>query len=122
MATILVIDDDPRILEVISRCLEAKGHEVITADSGEKGLKIVGKGWKQPNLIILDVQMEGINGLEVLKKIKQHEKTLAIPVIMLTGLCDKDTMNTAMSEYALKFLTKPIGMTELAESVEKALT
>jgi CheY-like chemotaxis protein len=121
MAKILVIDDDPRILEVINRCLTAKKHDVVTATSGEEGLKIATKGWKQPDLIILDIQMGGMNGLEVLQKIKGNEKTLAIPVLMLTGLSDKATMDTAMHGYALQFLTKPIGMAELAESVEKAL-
>lgn len=121
MAKILVIDDDPSIVELVSRCLTAIDHEVVTALSGEEGLKIATKGWKQPNLIILDVNMGGISGLEVLEKIKSNKKTCTIPVLMLTALNDDEIMQTAMRNYAMEFLTKPIAMSKLAEKVAEAL-
>jgi CheY-like chemotaxis protein len=121
MAKILVIDDDTNILELVSRCLEAEGHEVATATSGQQGLKIATKGRNQPNLIILDVHMAGMDGLQVLEKIKDHRKTHAIPVLMFTGDSDTDIMQRAMRNYAMEFITKPIAMNELARKVANAL-
>ena len=121
MAKILVIDDDPCILELISRCLTTEDHEVVTAQSGEEGIKIATKGWKQPNLIILDVNMGGMNGIQALEKLKSHNKTCSIPVLMLTALNDDEIMERAMGNYAMEFLTKPIAMSELAKKVASTL-
>ena len=121
MAKILVVDDDAKIREVISRCLETDGHDVITAENGEKAIKMATKGWKQPSLVILDVNMPGMNGLEVLQKLKDHRKTCMIPVLMLTALHDDEIMHAAMGNYALQFLTKPISMAALSEKVTAAL-
>lgn len=121
MAKILVIDDDQRILEFVKRCLTAEGHEVITAESGVEGLKIATKGWKQPHLIILDIRMAGMDGLQVLKKLKENEKTCSVPVVMFTGTDDEEVMKTAMGSYALQYIIKPIGAADLVEKVAKVL-
>ncbi|OVE75708.1 hypothetical protein BVX97_03730 [bacterium E08(2017)] len=121
MASILAVDDEPRIRDVIKQALTAQGHNVTTASSGEECLKKANKIFKQPHVIILDIGMEGISGIETLRRLKANPKTCAIPVIMLTGLDDDETMQEAMGNYALEFLAKPMSMSDLAEKVEHVL-
>lgn len=122
MARILVVDDDTKTLDIIKRCLTANGHKVVTAASGEECLKIINEGIFNPHLILLDFQMEGMNGIEVLEILKEHESTWSIPVIMLSGITDDDIITEAMGNYATEYLTKPIGADDLAEKVAHVLT
>lgn len=121
MAKVMVIDDDANILKLIEYCLTDKGYEVVTVNNSEKAFKKATGGWDQPNLIILDIHMSGMNGLQMLTKLKKHEKTCSIPVIILTGDTNNKLMDAAISGYAEQFLTKPISMTELAEKVAAVL-
>lgn len=121
MAKILVIDDDPMIRDFVSKCLTAQNHVVIEAGSGKEGLKLALKGWEQPHLIILDIVMEGMDGIQVLQQIKKHEKTCAIPVIMLTGYNDEKYIEASMKNYAFEFLAKPVSIKDLTEKVAQIL-
>ena len=81
--TLLVIDDEKDILKLLEYNLKKEGYEVLTAVSGEKGLEIAKE--KKPDLIVLDLMLPGIDGLEVCKILRHAKITADIPIIMLTA-------------------------------------
>jgi len=81
---ILVVDDDPRLLHVVAMYLSIEGYEVDTASNGEEGLRQLEQ--RRPDLVILDVMMPGIDGLEACRRIKSNPDTRAIPVVLFTAL------------------------------------
>jgi CheY-like chemotaxis protein len=92
MAKILIVDDDPDIVESLKVVLEDGGHEVVTASSGEEGKKKA--GMEKPGLIILDVMMESIDkGFEVSRSLKRMPGTKDIPILMLTAIKEVTDIN-----------------------------
>lgn len=106
--TVLVIDDDPESLEIISRFLHKGGLEVVTAESGEQGLRLAHD--IKPAVITLDVVMEGMDGWTVLSALKADPDLNHIPVVMLTMVDDK---TRAYSLGATDYLTKPVDREKL---------
>ena len=84
MARILVVDDEADVLEVIQACLQGAGYESVTARTGPEALERVGR--EQPDLMILDVMIPGLDGFEVLSRLRADPSTAELPVIMLTAL------------------------------------
>lgn len=80
---VLVVEDDPTILELYEHAFRAAGFETFMARDGEEGLKLIQE--KHPDCVILDILMPKMNGIEVLGKMKENELTKAIPVLMLTN-------------------------------------
>ena len=89
--TILVVEDNPDILELVAYNLEAQGYTVVRAMTGENGLAQATRG--TPDLVILDVMLPGINGLDVCRKLKQQESTRTIPIILLTAKSEDIDIN-----------------------------
>src|SRR3989339_567037 len=121
---ILIVDDDPKIVELISVNLKSGGYEVDTAYDGESALeKIWNKGIDRPDLIILDLILPKLDGYKVAKKIKEKKEISNIPIIMLTGK-DKplDKIEGLISSEADYYLTKPIDISDLMIYVIKALS
>lgn len=116
MHTILVVDDEPNYLVVLSELLKDEGFEVFTASDGAEGLKIV----KDVDLdvVITDMQMPGMNGIEFLRKIKA--KHTDIPVIMITAFAEVDKAVEAMRSGAYNYLAKPFSNDELIITLKKA--
>lgn len=100
---ILVIDDEAGIREGSARILKRMGHEVFTASYGEEGLKILKK--KKISLVLLDLKMPGLDGLEVLRKIQAHDPSIL--VIVITGYATVETATEAMKRGAYDFIPKP---------------
>jgi two-component system NtrC family response regulator len=114
---ILVIDDDTSLRRVLEYNLLEEGYEVQTAASGEEGLYLFGKG--QPDLVLTDMKMSGMDGLMVLKSIKERApETL---VIIVTAFGTVDVAVNAMKTGAYDYLTKPFNRDELKLTVKKAL-
>jgi len=103
---ILCIDDDHDILRLIERFLASSGYNVITADSGLKGLKILNKA--KPNLILLDVMMPKMDGYDVSSRLQKNSETAYIPVIFVTALGEEQDKTKAFSVGAVDYLVKPI--------------
>ncbi len=88
MAKILIIDDDPDIVESMRVVLESNGYSVSSASCGEEGLKLTRK--EEPNLVILDVMLpDGMDGFEVARRIKGDSRTNKTPILMLTAIKEK---------------------------------
>ena len=110
-ARILVVDDDEKTREIMHLLLREKGHETIEAENGESALESIKA--ELPDLILLDVEMPGISGFEVVKRLKADSRTRAIPVIMVTGLGDQKSRLEALANGAEDYLLKPVNPTEL---------
>ena len=115
---ILVVDDERETLDLISHTLE-RDYQVLTADSGEKGLEAARE--QLPDLIICDLMMPGMNGFELLEKVKGDSKLAHIPVIMLSarGL-EEDELN-AFKQGADAYITKPVSISYLKKRLKALL-
>ncbi len=116
-ATILVVDDEQSILETLTGILEDEGYEVITAPSGEKAITSLSK--VSPEIVLLDVWMPGIDGIETLKKIRKINKNVS--VIMISGHSNIDTAVHAIKLGAYDFLEKPLSLEKILILIKRAL-
>jgi DNA-binding response OmpR family regulator len=114
---VLVVDDEFEIRDVLSRFLTEEGYEIILASNGEEALELVER--ENPQVILLDILMPGIDGIETCKRLKENEKTRFIPVIMATALWD--TYSEVIEAGAEDFVTKPFNLTELSHRVKSIL-
>lgn len=116
---ILVCDDEPHIVHVVSAKLRNNGFEVICAGDGEEGFEAANEN--APDLVITDYQMPFLSGLELCAKLRSEPRTAAIPVIMLTArgfsLADEDLKGTNIR----KVLPKPFSPREVLKSVQEVL-
>jgi DNA-binding response OmpR family regulator len=113
MARILVVDDEPSAIELLTEFLTAKNHRVIAAVNGEEALRKVKE--ERPHLIFLDVLMPKMNGLDVLKKIREIDKEVG--VIMVTAIHEEEIGRQALKLGAFDFITKPIDLAYLETSL-----
>lgn len=119
MARILVIDDDDLLTELVSFTLEAHGHEVVTAPDGESGLELA---LREPfDLVVLDGILPGLDGLEVLRRLRGEPATAELPVIMLSARKDERDVVGGLSLGAEDYLVKPFIPEELAVRIDKTL-
>lgn len=118
-STILVVDDIPANLEVICDTLSNAGYEIATAIDGHRALKRVQT--HLPDLILLDVQMPGIDGFEVCRQLKADAATTQIPVIFMTALGDMDSKVQGLDLGAVDYITKPFQERELIARIKTHL-
>lgn len=114
---ILVVDDEPNIRRLIEHHLVRRGHQVDTAVNGAEALEKVHTG--RPDLLVLDVNMPGPNGFEVLAQMKEDPATVEIPVIMLTALSTDDHIRRGWGIGADVYLAKPFNPHELGLLVDR---
>lgn len=118
-ATVLIVDDEKDLQELLSYNLSAEGYDIITAETGEKALKITRQ--KMPDLIILDLMLPGIDGLDVCKDLKADDKTEPIPIIMLTAKGEESDIVTGLELGADDYVTKPFSPKVLIARVRRLL-
>jgi len=116
---ILVVDDEEDILELVRFNLAREGYSVICTTSGEETLKIARK--EHPDLIVLDLMLPGIDGLEVAKVLKNDAKTKDISIVMLTAKGEEPDIVTGLELGADDYVTKPFSPRELAARVRAIL-
>jgi DNA-binding response OmpR family regulator len=120
MYKIMVVDDDPDILEVLYFNLKARGFDVSTVSSGQEALQAV--PLEQPDLLLLDVIMPDLDGWEVLKIIKDHYDVSEMKVIMLTAKnTERDKLIGTSILKADGYVTKPFDINELLEIIREVL-
>ena len=116
MAKILVVDDEPSITKLVSAYLKPEGHEVYTAADGNAGLKAA-RAFK-PDLLILDVMLPGLDGIELLSRLRRESD---VYVIMLTARTEETDKIVGLSVGADDYVTKPFSPRELVARVKAAL-
>ena len=116
---ILVVDDEEDILELLRFNLSRDGYRVVCASSGEQGLKLARS--EMPDLIVLDLMLPGVDGLEVTRHLKDDPKTKAIPVTMLTAKGEESDIVTGLELGADDYITKPFSPRVLLARVKAVL-
>jgi len=118
--TVLAIDDQPQSLKAMRDALLPLGFDVLEARDGEAGLALARE--RQPDVILLDVVMPGMDGYEVCHKLKADEETRLLPVVFLTGLDSRDARLRGLEAGATDFLTKPFSLVELEVRVRNLVS
>ncbi len=119
MNSVLVIEDDPDILENIEEILELQSYQTLTTSSSLAGLQLAKQ--KLPSLVICDVVMPDLDGYAVLSELRQQAETARIPFIFLTGRADRADIRLGMELGADDYLTKPFTQAELLGAVQSCL-
>ena len=117
--TILIIEDEPDISELIEYNLTQSGYIIIVSDNGEKGIEITRK--HLPDLILLDLMLPGINGIDVCKILKSDKNTSDVSIIMLTALGQEEDIIKGLETGADDYVTKPFGFPVLEARIQSVL-
>src|SRR5437667_2225353 len=115
-ARILVIDDNPDVVDILVTCLRGEGYGMLGARTSDEGLKLV---LSRPDLVLLDILMPGLNGVDVLKRIRSIAPTTK--VIIVTGNADLRLAREALELGALAYIDKPFDLAYLKRVVAMAL-
>ncbi|MFI2372656.1 response regulator transcription factor [Streptomyces sp. NPDC018833] len=119
MHTILVVDDDPTVAEVVTGYLERAGFAVDRAADGPQALRLA--AGRRPDLVVLDLMLPGMDGLEVCRRLRADVTAASVPVIMLTARGDEDDRILGLEIGADDYVTKPFSPRELVLRVESVL-
>lgn len=120
MAKVLIVDDSPTEIHILSKTLQNDGHEVIVAGDGEEGIAKAKS--ELPDLILMDVVMPGLNGFQATRKIHRNASTKEIPIIIVTTK-DQDTdREWGMRQGASDYLVKPVDTAALSQKVKSFLS
>lgn len=114
---LLIVDDQYGIRILLSEVFIKDGYKIYLAETGEEALEIVKK--EKPDLVLLDVKIPGMDGLDILKHIKEYDEN--IKVMMMTAYGELDLMGKAMERGAIAYFLKPFDINEIRSSVEKEL-
>ncbi len=112
---VLVVDDDPLILDLVRYNLESAGFEVLVATDGVEGLQKAQQ--EMPDLITLDIMLPELNGYEVINRLRQNEKTMGIPILILSVRELKEDKEKGLNLGANGYLTKPFRPKDLVKHV-----
>jgi EAL domain-containing protein (putative c-di-GMP-specific phosphodiesterase class I)/CheY-like chemotaxis protein len=117
--TILVVDDDPDLRTLISLALHRGGFETLQAGSGEEGLSVIKR--QSVDAAVIDMGMPGMSGIEVIRALRQDQGNATLPILLMTGSGDNDTVLLALKTGADDFLAKPVRLDELVARVRAHL-
>jgi CheY-like chemotaxis protein len=118
-ARVLVVDDEPTLVEIVREILESESYDVVTAASGTQALAEMYR--QLPDLVLTDLQMPEMNGLELLQRVRGDLQTAQVPVVFLTVSDNLDTEVKALDLGADDYITKPIERARLLSRVRRAL-
>jgi DNA-binding response OmpR family regulator len=116
---ILIVDDDPNTLEILRRWLQREGYTTVSADNGRSCLDELGK--EPVDVIVLDVMMPGMDGLQVCEHLRENAAWRSIPVMLLTAKDDIETRSRGMVLGVSEYLTKPVNKLELFARLQAQL-
>jgi twitching motility two-component system response regulator PilH len=117
MSRILVVEDSPTVLYMVSRMLTEGGHQVLTATDGEEAMSLVVQ--EHPNLVLLDVILPKLNGYQVCRRMKSTPATAQIPVIMITSKTKDNDRWWGLEQGADDYVTKPLDARQLLAVINR---
>lgn len=120
MSTVLIVDDDPETLNVLSLYFSLIGWEVAQATNGEEALDVVRSG--SVDAMVLDWMMPGVSGIEVARQIREDPDLHLLPIVMLTARAAERDLWTGLRHGADAYLPKPVDMDVLAAEVERVMS
>ncbi len=118
-AEVLVVDDDVFNVQLLTELCQSAGHTVRSAPDGLKALEAIGE--RQPDLVLLDLMMPGLDGYEVLARLRADPQTEDLPVIIVTARADADARVRGVELGADDFVTKPFRFKDLRDRIAAAL-
>jgi CheY-like chemotaxis protein len=116
---VVVVDDDPKVVMLVEKALTQMGFRVFSADEGNKALELVKK--EKPAVLITDILLPGIDGVELCKAVKDDPETGDINVILITGIYNRASFKLEMNCRADGFIEKPIDIEELSRLVNETV-
>ena len=116
---VLIVDDERKNRQLIEVMLGDEHYDITTASSGEEALALIRAS--PPDLLLLDVMMPGMDGYQLAARMKGDPATARMPIIMLSALTDRNSMNHGRSAGAEAFLAKPVNGAELRQQVQRVL-
>ncbi|HXU43400.1 MAG TPA: response regulator [Burkholderiales bacterium] len=119
MSTILIIEDNDKNMKLARDVLNAKGYQTLEAVTGEEGVKLAKE--KVPDLVLMDIQLPGINGIEAFRQIRADAKTARIPVVALTASVTPTDRSEISAAGFDAFIGKPISIKEFVETVKRLI-
>jgi DNA-binding response OmpR family regulator len=120
MAHIMIVDDEPEIVKLVAKLMEARGHRVTTGRDGQEALDLVEK--ERPDVLILDLNLPKVDGFEVCKRLKGAEATRALPIVMMTAAFPSiEDADRGMTLGADEYVVKPFLREVLVHNVERLL-
>ena len=118
-ARIMIVDDDPDLRLLLRLVLQREGYEVVEAENGEQLLAVAQH--IDPSLILLDVMMQGIDGYETCRRLKNDSRTNAIPVIFVSALADVQDRGRGLQVGAVDYVGKPVSPRELVRRIQTVM-
>jgi len=119
MSLILIVEDNEKNLKLVRDVLQVKGYETLEAGTAEEGLKIARA--RTPDLILMDIQLPGMSGIEALKALRADRATAGIPVIAITASVMQQDRQEIMKAGFDGFIEKPINLRGLLDAVQKSI-
>ncbi len=118
---ILIIEDNPANMKLASDILTANGYDVMKASEGMAGFEMLKQNSKNINLVLLDLKLPDIDGIEVIKKIKADQNTCNIPVIVVSAHAMEADIKNSMEAGCADYITKPINIQEFLGRIKSAV-
>jgi two-component system cell cycle response regulator DivK len=119
MSTILIVEDNEKNMKLVRDVLQVKGYQTLEAGTGEDGVRLATES--RPDLVLMDIQLPGMNGIDALKALRAEPATAAIPVIALTASVMQQDRQQIMSAGFDGFIEKPINLRSFLDTVQKTL-
>jgi two-component system cell cycle response regulator DivK len=119
MSLILIVEDNEKNLKLVRDVLQVKGYSTLEAGTAEDGLKIARE--RKPDLILMDIQLPGMSGIQALKVLRAEPATASIPVVAITASVMQQDRQHIMSSGFNGFIEKPINLRNFFDTVEKAM-
>jgi len=119
MSLILIVEDNEKNMKLVRDVLQVKGYETLEAGTGEDGLKIARA--RMPDLILMDIQLPGISGIEAIKALRADPATAGIPVIAITASVMQQDRQQIVNAGFNAFIEKPVNLRNLLDTVQQAI-
>ena len=119
MSTVLIVEDNDKNMKLARDVLQAKGYQTLEAETGEEGVRLAKE--RTPDLVLMDIQLPGINGIEAFKQLRADPKTARIPVVALTASVTPTDRSQITAAGFDAFVGKPINLKEFLDTVKRLL-
>jgi two-component system cell cycle response regulator DivK len=117
MSTVLIVEDNDKNMKLARDVLQAKGYQTLEAITGEEGVRLAKE--RKPDLVLMDIQLPGINGVEAFRQIRAHASTSGIPVVALTASVTSTDRSAISAAGFDAFISKPINLKEFLHTVKR---